>query len=217
MANVENLLSFLRRVEGNLPIDEMFTGPLLKGMFESVQPVLNMADYDPDSNSGAVKAGSQNFGLYGTLLRVERGLDTFATGGSSGPVQFKITLGLGEIAVYRSLNLEHDQGSNIDWFVLHQAVIGGGELDERWASNPVTSGTVKANLLRLDNQAKNVDDMGPGPGRDFIQYPAYDLLIQSTQSMSSSKTITCTYSREIYATDVLPVIDNSIFTSVINP
>lgn len=194
---------FLSELEQTLPVNRGTAGPYFRTLGRDVIPVYNVGAYDPGSSEGVAAVGAADYGLYGAVLRIERGIVTQAITGVPGKPTFTMTPPPGEVHVYQTLSVLHDQGSNVDFFAeVIDALIPGGMVN-RWEHAIVTS-AVNSPLLRTANVAKSVDDFGPGPGRDYVVYPLQSLIVESTANMSTGKQATLSIVREVYKTIVLP-------------
>jgi len=207
-----NYLGFIRALESNLPVIRAFTGSQLQSFGEDVFPVLDMSNYDPDSNSGSQSVGSTNYGLFGTLLRFSRGEKIQLVTGVPGKTKFRMPVASVEVHVYTSIKILHDQGANVDYSVTVEDSIGATGLADTWFHGIVTSG-INQNLLRENANAQSVPDQGPGPGRTYIAYPTQDVIVISETDLSTSKQATIQIEREVYKTDKDLVDDTSTVLS----
>jgi len=201
----------LRRLEDGLPLTEALAGSILKDLGENVIPVINLGDYDPGSQPGVAAVGAADYGLYGALEALERGYDTLPIGGLPGKPEWTMVAPTGFVHQYVNITVKHDQGSNVDFFAQCEDVLVPTGLVDRWRHGIVTS-AVETPLLRLDNQAKSVDDLGPGPYGPYLVYPLMKLVVSTSADMSSGKTAEIYWKREVYKTTKLP-IDDSIAIS----
>jgi len=201
----EDYLGFLSELEQTLPVNRGTGGPYFQSLGRDVIPVYNVGAYDPGSQEGVAAVGAADYGLYGAVTAVERAFKTVSVVGVPGMPTFKMTPPLEQVHVYRALTILHDQGSNIDFFaeVTDALIPTGTTTPDRWRHGIVTSG-VATPLLRIDNQAKSVDDLGPGPYGPYIVLPLQTLTVQSTQDLSTGKKCDFFMLREIYKTTVTP-------------
>jgi len=199
----ESFEGFLRELETTLPVIRSTSGSYFTGLQREVIPVYNVGAYDPGSTQGTAAVGAADYGLYGAVLRVERAFKTVTIAGVPGKPEFTMTPPPGEVHIYQALTVLHDQGANVDFFAeVSDVLIPASALPNRWRHGIVTS-AVSTPLLRLDNQAKSVDDLGPGPYGPFIVPPLFTLTVSTTANMSTGKKCDFYMQREVYKTVVI--------------
>lgn len=214
----ETVQAFLRELESGLPLDRSEIGSLFSELFTTVQPTINLADYDPDSNTGATGAAANNFGEFGDVIAIEAGAATLTSAGAQTHTYVIETGGIpaGQVHVVRNLGLLCDAGASEDWTL---TLAGFG------IAGPPTV-DVRAGVIRCDNTGEvdllaAVEDLGtPVPRgvqsrRPIIMYPLSTLTIRSNTTLAAGVISKLSLVRERYNTalvvaDVSADIDASV-------
>jgi len=107
----------LKELEDQLPIEDAFPRPLLNAFSREVIPTINLADYDPDSNTGSSGSAQTNYGQFGQLIALEAGTATLTSVGAQTHTYILDTGGVpaGEVHVYTAMSMFCDAAAAEDF------------------------------------------------------------------------------------------------------
>jgi len=204
VTNQENILGLLRVLENELPLTDQYGGPVLTGFNQNVQPVLNLADYDPD----APATKSSAFGTYGTLIAIEAGAKELTSAGAQTHTYLIESGGIpaGEIQIIRNLTIDCDAAAAEDWKCSTSgfgiALYSGIYALVRTQTNEAV------NLTSRSDSITTPTALGVQTDRPIILYPGQVLSIQSQSTIADGAKSKLTMLRERYTTSLV-VADKS--------
>jgi len=203
--------AFLRELETQLPIDNAKIGSHLKELLNTVIPVVNLADYDPDSNTGPTGGADTSFSEFGNLIAAEAGTATLTSSGSQTHRYILDTTGVpaGQVMVYRWMSMFCNAAVAEDFSAVMTG-FGIGALGLLAYNFRVEAGTSGQTPIIGHNTAPsgtgtNDPSFGLGPQ---ILYPGQVMTISSLTGIADGSITRLDFIRERYSTG-LTVADRS--------
>jgi len=205
--------AFLQELEQQLPLNRAFPSPLFTEFSREVLPVLDLSQYDPDSNSGSDGAGAANFGQFGTLVALELGTKGLTSVGAQFHSYAFDEVPAGEIHVYRHLNLLTTSAVVRDWRAFLETTLFVGESTiANWRM--AAGGTMDINSFVYDSTGIAVEP-GNVLQNSLVLFPKDTLIILSVSTIADTKISRLDFRRERYATNKVPTNESADLTATL--